>query len=276
MTRLTRTQKRVTYALLLALAALFVIPFFWVGLCSLKSAQQIYLPPPNWWPKPVVWQNYRDIFLRLPFGLFFRNSFLIAVTATIGQLLSSSLVAYSFARIRFRGREFFFVLLLATMMVPPQVTMIPMFLMFREIGWTDSFLPLIVPQFFGGAFNVFLLRQFFRSIPYELDEAALIDGCSKFGVYWRIVLPLSKPALIVVAIFTFLWHWKDLMGPLIYLDSMNKRTIALGLAYLRNPYETGWHLIMAASVAALIPVLILFFIGQKYILEGITLAGVKR
>ena len=225
------------------------------------------------WP---WWRNYHEVFRRLDFALFFRNSFIICILATLGQLLSSSLVAFGFARVRFFGRDALFVLVLATMMIPYQVTMIPLFLLFREIGWVDSFLPLIVPQFFGAAFNIFLLRQFFRTIPYELDEAAVIDGCSRFGVYWRILLPLSKPAMVVVAIFTFLWHWRDLMGPLIYLDSLSKRTVALGIAYFRSPYETGMHLIMAAAIAALIPVVALFFIGQKYILKGITLAGVRK
>jgi ABC-type glycerol-3-phosphate transport system permease component len=262
--------------MLLALCVVFLLPFAWVALCSLKGKGQIYLPPPNWLPDPVMWSNYREIFDRLDFALFFRNTFLICILSTFGQLLSSSLVAYAFARIRFAGREALFILVLATMMIPYQVTMIPVYLLFREIGWVDSFLPLIVPQFFGGAFNIFLLRQFFRTIPYELDEAAFIDGCSKFDVYWRIILPLSKPGLTVVAIFTFLWHWQDLIGPLIYLDSLSKRTVALGLAYFRNPYEIGMHLIMAAAVVALVPVVVLFLIGQKHILEGISLTTITR
>ncbi len=291
--RYTRTQRVVALLLLAAVCAVFLGPFVWAGLSSLKTKTEVYTMPPRWdsaktfranaqaiWravvPQKFAWSNYREIFKRLDFALFFRNSFFICILATFGQLLSSSLVAFGFARIRFWGRDALFILVLATMMIPYQVTMIPLFLLFREVGWVDSFLPLIVPQFFGGAFNIFLLRQFFRTIPHELDEAAAIDGCTKFGLYWRIILPLAKPALMVVAIFTFLWHWRDLMGPLIYLDSLSKRTVALGIAYFHSPYETGMHLIMAAAMAALAPVVVLFFIGQKYILEGITLAGVRK
>jgi len=221
-------------------------------------------------------RNYWEAFTRLPFLTFFRNSFLICGLGVIGQLLSSSLVAYGFARIRFRGRNAWFVILLATMMIPAQVTMIPMFIGFKTIGWVDSFLPLVVPQFFAGAFNVFLLRQFFLTIPRELDEAAEIDGCSKFGIWWRIILPLSKPALIVVSLFTFVWLWKDLLGPLIYIDSIENRTVALGLEYFRNPHEVNGHLMMAASVTSLVPVAALFFLVQKYIVGGLALTGLKR
>ena len=291
--RQSRLQRTIAWLLLVAVCVVLLLPFVWAALCSLKTKTEVYTLPPKWdssltagenlrairqavVPSPPAWENYREIFRRLDFALFFRNSFFIAILATIGQLISSSLVAFGFARIRFWGRDALFLLVLATMMIPYQVTMIPLFLIFREIGWVDSFLPLIVPQFFGAAFNIFLLRQFFRTIPYELDEAAALDGCSRFGVYWRMVLPLSKPALVVVAIFTFLWHWRDLMGPLIYLDSLSKRTVALGIAYFKTPYETGMHLIMAAAIAALVPVVVLFFVGQKYILEGITLAGVRK
>jgi len=222
------------------------------------------------------WGNYGEALTRLPFVIFFRNSFLICGLSVVGQLLSSSLVAYGFARIHFRGRNVWFVILLATMMIPAQVTMIPMFIGFKAIGWIDSLLPLIVPQFFAGAFNVFLLRQFFLGIPRELDEAAEIDGCSSLGIWWRIILPLSKPALIVVGMFTFVWMWKDLLGPLIYIDSLDKRTVALGLEFFRNPHEVNEHLLMAASITSLVPVALLFFLVQKYIVGGIALTGLKR
>jgi ABC-type glycerol-3-phosphate transport system permease component len=158
-------------------------------------------------------------------------------------------------------------------MIPGEVTMIPLFILFRQIGWTNSFLPLIVPQFFGSAFNIFLLRQFFMTIPREMDEAAMIDGCSRFAVWWRIILPLSTPALVVTGIFTFLWNWKDLIGPLIYLDSVENRTLALGLSYLIDPTTHIPHVIFAASAIALVPVIVLFFIGQRYITKGITLSA---
>ena len=222
------------------------------------------------------WRNYTEALTRLPFLLFFRNSFFVCIMATLGQLISASMAAYAFARLQFRGRDFWFVVLLATMMIPAEVTLIPMFLGYKTIGWVDSFLPLIVPQFCAGAFNVFLLRQFFLTIPRELDEAAAMDGASHFTVYWRVILPLSKPALIVVGVFTFVWFWKDLMGPLIYLDSMDKRTVALGLEYFRNPHEPNSHLMMAAAAVAMAPVAILFLVSQRYILKGIALTGIKR
>jgi len=271
------------YALLLMLCALVLVPFAWMVTGSLKSATQIredpvaLLPKPELKPQDWAWRNYRDAWsyerrLRLGMGQYFLNSLFIATTAVLAQLISSSLVAYGFARVRFRGREVWFLLLLATMMIPGEVTMIPMFIIFRKIGWTNSFLPLVVPQFFGSAFNIFLLRQFFMTIPRELDEAAMLDGCSRLGVYWRIILPLSAPALIVTGIFTFLWNWKDLLGPLIYLDSLQNRTVALGLSYLLTPTQDKPGLIFAAAVMALVPVVILFFIGQRYITRGITLS----
>lgn len=222
------------------------------------------------------WQNYISALTTVPFGTFFRNSFFIAICATVGQLLSSSLAGFAFARIRFKGREFFFVILLCTMMVPGQVLMVLCYIGFRTAGWVDSFLPLIVPQFFAGAFNTFLLRQFFLTIPRELDEAAEIDGCGKFGVYWRIILPLSKPALVVVGVFTFLWHWKDLMGPLLYLDSRAKHTVTLGLEYMRNPHELNAHVLMSASACVMLPTVILFIVAQRYLVGGIALTGLKR
>ena len=222
------------------------------------------------------WRNYVEALTRYPFGVYFRNTLFLCVMVTIGQLLSSSLAAYAFARLRFPGRDFWFMTLLATMMIPASVTLIPMFIGYKTIGWVDSFLPLIVPQFCAGAFNVFLLRQFFLTLPRELDEAARVDGASHFAIYWRIVLPLSKPALIVVGVFTFVWCWKDLMGPLIYLDSADKRTIALGLEYLRNPHRNNAHLIMAAATVALLPLALIFILAQKYILKGIALTGLKR
>lgn len=272
-------KQTIIYALLLMLCAGVLAPFVWMVTGSLKTPAQIsgeeisFLPPrsPHWENYPGAWRCEPK--LRLGMGQYFLNSLLIATAAVLGQLVSSSLVAYGFARVRFRGREVWFMVLLATMMLPAEVTMIPLFIIFRRIGWTNSFLPLIVPQFFGSAFNIFLLRQFFMTIPRELDEAAMLDGCSRLGVYWRIILPLSAPALIVTGIFTFLWNWKDLLGPLIYLDALENRTVALGLSYLLTPTQNNPGLIFAAAAIALVPVLILFFIGQRYITKGITLSA---
>jgi len=269
----------VIYALLLALSAMVMVPFLWMLMGSLKTSAEItgdkvsLMPPAH-----PQWRNYREAWtyekkLHYGMGQYFLNSLLISITAVLGQLISSSLVAFGFARVRFRGREAWFLVLLATMMIPAEVTMIPLFILFRKIGWTNSFLPLIVPQFFGSAFNIFLLRQFFMTIPRELDEAAMIDGCSRLGVWWRIILPLSTPALVVTGIFTFLWNWKDLIGPLIYLDSVENRTLALGLSYLIDPTTNLPHVIFAAAAIALVPVILLFFVGQRYITKGITLSA---
>jgi multiple sugar transport system permease protein len=272
------------YFLLFMLALIFLIPFYWMLTNSLKTFQEIFSKP-TFLPPSWKWSNYPEVFKnpQLPFARYFFNTFLIAAIATFGQILSCSIVAYAFARLRFRGREFLFMVVLATMMVPFQVTMIPLYIGFRFLNehhflglrWLNSMLPIVVPQLCATAFNVFLLRQFYRTIPYELDEAAHIDGCSKFGIFWRVILPLSKPALIIVGLFTFFWNWKDLMGPLVYLNSPENTTISMGLMFLKNPKHIDWQLIMAASTISLIPVLILFFIGQKYIVRGITMTGMK-
>ena len=272
-------RQTVVYALILVLCAMVLVPFVWMVTGSGKTKEEIAGGELSLWSGKPQWKdNYHDAWwyetrLRLGMGQYFLNSLLIAMTAVLAQVFSSSLVAYGFARVRFRGREALFLLLLATMMIPGEVTMIPLFIIFRKIGWTNSFLPLIVPQFFGSAFNIFLLRQFFMTIPRELDEAAQLDGCSRFGVYWRIILPLSTPALIVTGIFTFLWNWKDLLGPLIYLDAVESRTVTLGLSYLLTPTQDEPGVIFAAATLALVPVLVLFFIGQRYITRGITLSA---
>jgi multiple sugar transport system permease protein len=271
-------RQTVVYAALLFACALVFVPILWMLTGSLKTPAQISGDTLTFTPDPVKWENYSGAWncepaLRFGMGQYFLNSLLIATAAVLGQLLSSSLVAYGFARVNFRGREAWFLVLLATMMLPAEVTMVPLFIIFRKIGWTNSFLPLIVPQFFASAFNVFLLRQFFMTIPREMDEAAMLDGCSRLGVWWRIIMPLSKPALIVTGIFTFLWSWKDLLGPLIYLDSTETRTVALGLSYLLTPTQNNPGLIFAAATMALVPVLVLFFVGQRYITKGISLSA---
>jgi multiple sugar transport system permease protein len=266
-------KQTLIYALLLLICAGVLTPFAWMVTGSVKSPAEISGETLTFLPKEAVWENYPAAWNYLPFGLYFLNSFFIAGVAVFAQILSSSLVAYGFARVRFRGREPLFLLLLATMMLPSEVTMIPLFVIFREIGWTNSFLPLIVPQFFGSAFNIFLLRQFFMTIPRELDEAASLDGCSRLRIWWDIIMPLSTPALVVTGIFTFLYNWKDLIGPLIYLDSLDNRTVALGLSYLINPTQDNSGLIFAASTMALVPVLVLFLIAQRSITKGITLSS---
>ncbi|HEY3266796.1 MAG TPA: carbohydrate ABC transporter permease [Armatimonadota bacterium] len=213
----------------------------------------------------------------MPFGLFLENTLLIVALTVLGATLSAALCAYGFARLRFRGREPLFIMLLATMMIPGQVTMIPVYIMFKQLHWINTFLPLIVPAWFGGgAFSIFLLRQFFQGIPFEMEEAARIDGCGPLSTWWRIILPLSIPALATIAIFTFMASWNDFMGPLIYINDTNKFTLALGLNLFKGQYGTDTpHLMMAATLLVLMPVLILFFVAQKQFIQGIVVSGVK-
>ncbi|MFA5292735.1 MAG: carbohydrate ABC transporter permease [Phycisphaerae bacterium] len=230
------------------------------------------------------WANYKET-MKGPeatfgekstgFAVFMRNSLFISIFAVIGQIFSSSFVAYGFSRIEFKGREFLFVLVLATMMIPMQVTLIPLFAIYKSLGWIDTFLPLIVPHFTAGAFNVFLMRQYMLTLPKELDESAEIDGCGAIRRYFYIILPNSIPVLIVVAIFTFVYTWQDVLGPLIYLDNPAYRTVTLGLEYFRSPYIDNRHLLMTGAVLAMLPVAILFIFLQKYIMSGIATTGIK-
>ncbi len=221
--------------------------------------------------------NLRQSLTMLPFRQFLWNTLIIVFFSVLGGTLSAALCGYGFARVRFRGREPLFIILLATMMIPGQVTMIPVYILFKELRWIDTFLPLIVPAWFGGgAFSIFLLRQFFRQIPYEMEEAAKIDGCSPLATWWRIVLPLSFPALATVSIFSFMGAWNDYMGPLIYINDTSKYTLALGLSLFKGQYGVDTpHLMMAATLVVLLPVLILFFFAQKHFIQGIVVSGVK-
>jgi multiple sugar transport system permease protein len=225
----------------------------------------------------VYLENFPEALTMLPFARFFLNTLIIVVLTVFGATFSAALCAYGFARLRFRGREPLFVILLATMMIPGQVTMIPIYILFKELGWINTFLPLIVPAWFGGgAFSIFLLRQFFRSIPFEMEEAARIDGSGPLATWWRIILPLSFPAMATVSIFTFMGAWNDFMGPLIYLNDTELFTLALGLSLFRGQYGVDTpHLMMAATLVVLIPILVLFFVAQKYFIQGIVVSGVK-
>jgi multiple sugar transport system permease protein len=228
----------------------------------------------------IMLENVRRFFLgqdnKGSFWLYLWNTLFITAVNVVGVLASSAVVAYAFARLRFPGRGWLFVLVLATMMVPSQVTMIPTFILFSKMGWTNTFLPLTLPAFFGGgAYNIFLLRQFFMSIPPDLDDAAKIDGCSTFGIFWRIMLPLTKPALITVAVFSVVYNWNDFMNPLIYLNDSHMFTLSLGLTQFRSLYGTQTHLMMAASTITLLPLMIIFLVGQRYFIQGIATTGLK-
>ncbi len=268
--------KTIVYMLLIISSIIILIPVFWMLSTAIKEDSEVYLFPPEWIPKKIYLSNFSRALTFLPFGRYFINTSLITFLSVIGQLISSSLVAFGFARLRARGKDLLFMLVLSTMMIPSQITMIPIFILFKLLNWVDTFKPLIVPNFFGGAFFIFLLRQFYMTIPIELDDAAKIDGCSYFGIYTKIILPLTKPALATVAIFTFMWTWNDFMGPLIYLNSREKLTLSLALSRFTGMYGmTAWNLLMAASIVVALPCFVLFFFAQKYFIQGIVITGLK-
>lgn len=273
----SRLNKTLIFIFLSVVAIIFLLPLFWMISTSLKPKEQIFVYPLIWIPDPPMWVNYLRA-LNNPsfkFLLFLRNSLYYCFMSTIGLTFSCSLVAYSFARLRWWGRNFWFIVTLATLMIPYPVTLIPRYLIFAQIGWVNSFKPLIVPDFMGNAFFIFLLRQFFMTIPMDLSDAAKIDGASDFQIYWRIMLPLARPALVTVALFTFLAVWNDFLAPLIYLTDGNKYTLAVGLAAFRGQYRTQWDLMMAASTVVTLPVVIVFFFAQKQFIQGITMTGMK-
>lgn len=282
-------QKWATFLILAFLAFLFVAPILWMLVSSLKDAQSVFenswIPPftTQGWPVPIphpqYFSNYSDAMTLVPFRTYFQNTIIVTVFSVLGSLLSSSLVAYSFARLRWPGRDFCFILVLVTMLLPGIVTFIPQFILFAKLGWVGTFLPLIVPAYFANAFYIFLLRQFFRGIPQELSEAARIDGAGELRIWAQIIMPLAKPALAAVGIFSFTGAWEDYFGPLIYVGgNPDKWTLQLGLKAFETAAGGGsplWNLIMAAGLVIMIPVLIAFFIGQKYFIEGVTLTGLK-
>ena len=274
-----RFWRTFVWTILLVGALVMFLPFLWLLSSSLKTELAIFRYPPDWIPDPIQFSNYVDAWTTRPFALYVRNTLVILLLNEIAVLVSASFCAYGFARIDFPGRNVWFAILLATVMLPGIVTMIPQFVIFSRIGWVNTILPLTVPFFFGGgAFNIFLLRQFFRTLPAELADAAYIDGASEITIYWRIMLPLAKPALATIAIFTFIGTWNDFMGPLLYLaKDPNKFTVALGLAMFRTAFagRTRWDLLMAASTMMIIPVIFVFFVAQRYFIQGIAISGLK-
>jgi len=268
--------KAVVYLAILPLAAFIIMPFAWMLGSSFKPIGSGIKFPPQFIPNPAVLTNYPYVFKTIPFFRYFLNSTIVVVGVLVGEVLSASVVGFSFARLRFPGRNFLFILLLATMMIPYPVTMVPTFIVFRLIRWVDTYLPLIVPAFAAPAFAVFLMRQFFMTINRELDDAAKVDGCNELLTLFRILMPLSMPALTTIAIFSFTANWNDFLGPLIYLSSSTKYTLALGINYLRS-FRGGGDLApqMAASVMFVTPCVILFFVAQKYFVQGIVTTGLK-
>jgi len=263
------------HVVLIALSLLFLAPVLFMISTSLKADNQIYTSNIQWIPNPPVWHNYPAALAYFPFWLYLRNTLIICVGTVIGTVFSAALPAYGFARLKWRGRNAMFILMIATIMLPSQVTLMPVFLLFRSLGWTGSFLPLIVPSFFGNAFSIFLLRQFFLGIPQELSDAARIDGCNELGILVRIILPLAKPALATVALFSFMGAWTDFQGPLIYLHDSHQYTLAIGLQSFLGRHGGEWNLLMAASTVVTLPLIAAFFFAQRTFIQGIAMTGVK-
>jgi multiple sugar transport system permease protein len=270
------------YAVLLMLSFSFILPLIWMFVSAIKTDSQVYTIPPVWLPSPALWENFWNAWTTYDFNLFAYNTLVrLAIPTTIGVTISSAFVAYGFSRIRWKGRDQLFFICLATMMVPYAVTMVPLFVIFRNLGWINTFLPLVVPAFFGSPYFIFLLRQFFMTIPVDLSEAARIDGANELQIMWRIILPLTKSALIVVALFQFMNAWNDYLGPLIYLRRTEQFVLALGLANLRATIAgTGaaplaYPYLMAVSTIVTAPILIAFFLAQRTFIEGISLTGIK-
>ncbi|GAB4431115.1 MAG: carbohydrate ABC transporter permease [Chloroflexi bacterium OHK40] len=268
-----------SHILLITVAALFALPFLWLLITSLKTRNQVFTDPLIWVPHPVMWSNYVEAVTApgFPYLRLLGNTVFYTTMSTIGMVLSSTVVAYAFARMAFRGRDTLFGLTIATMLLPSVVLLIPTYVLFRTLGWVGSYLPLIAPMWLGGAFNIFLLRQFMLGIPNDLTDAARVDGAGDLTILWRVVVPLTRSAIIVVALLHFLWTWNDFMGPLIYLDEAAEAPLVLGLYTFRGTFggQPEWHLMMAATMLAIAPIIVLFFFTQRYFIEGMTFTGLK-
>ncbi len=270
-----RGRAVLSHILLIGIGLLFAFPFYWLASTALKTDEQLFKIPPVLIPHPAVWENFPRALRSIPFARYTLNTLTICFLNVAGTLLSCSLVAYSLAKVRWRGRNWIFYSLLATMILPGQVTMIPTFTIFRWLHWIGTPLPLVVPSFFGSAFSIFLLRQFFLTIPAELSDAARIDGCSDGAIFWRIVLPLSRPALATVGLFTFISHWNEFLGPLLYLNDERTYTLSMGMQRFVSQHGAEWSLLMAAATVMTLPIILLFFFAQKTFIQGISTTGIK-
>lgn len=268
-------QRLLTYTVLIFLSLIFATPFLWLLSTSLKPPEQIFKLPPEWIPDPFTWSNYTKAVTAIPFFLYLKNTMYIAIFNVIASVISCSLVAYGFSMIRWPGRDVLFLVVVATLMIPYAVILIPTFIIFSKLGWVNTPNPLTIPALTGNAFFIFLLRQFYMSIPEDLSDAARIDGASELQIYWHIILRLSRPALAVVALFTFMWNWNDFLGPLVYLSKKETLTLAIGLYGFQSRAGTQWGPLMAAATIMVSPIIALFFVTQKTFIQGITLTGIK-
>ncbi|MFS1041531.1 carbohydrate ABC transporter permease [Enterococcus faecium] len=268
-----QTKKILSYVLMTVIGIILIIPLLWMMFTSLKPMEEIVRYPPTFFPEKIVWENYLDTIAAFPFWRYARNTLFITVLVVIGNVLSNSFIAYGFAKLDFPGKKLMFALVLSTMMIPGFVTMIPQYVLFSKIGWVGTYLPLIVPSFFGNAFNIFLMRQFYLSINNELIEAAEIDGANHLYIWSHLMLPLTKPALITIAINSFNAAWNDFLGPLLYIQDQEKYTLQIGLQVFQNQATTQWNYLMAGATLVLIPTILLFFFAQRYFIEGMDLTG---
>jgi multiple sugar transport system permease protein len=263
------------YALMTFIALIFMIPLLWMVTTSLKARPEIFAWPPTWLPEEPQWGNYVEAFTRYPLARFMLNSLILVVGNTIGELISVPIIAYGFARLKFPFKRVLFILMLSTMMIPSQIKLIPLYSIYTQLGLTGTYAPLVLPAFFGNAFFIFLMVQYIRTIPRDLDEAARMDGASTWTILYRIILPLCKPVLAVMIVFTFLWVWNDFLQPLIYLSDFNSYPISVGLAFFQGRYSVEWNMFMAATLVSILPVLILYFFAQRHLIGGIASLGLK-
>ena len=268
-------RRFLVWLLLFGFAMLFLLPFFFLFLGSFKHSSELFAVPFHWLPREWTMDNYRQVFTKIPFFRYLKNTLILVVFNIVGALVSNSLIAYGFARLRWPGRDKIFMIVIATMILPYQVTLIPVYIMFTKMGWIGTFLPLIVPGFFGNAFYIFLMRQFLVGIPRELTESARIDGANEFVIYLRLIMPISKPVLATVAIMSFMRSWNDFLGPLIFLASDKLYTLSLAASMLRSNLDPNWELLLALGALMVLPVLVLFFLLQRYFIQGITMSGIK-
>lgn len=263
------------HIVMIAIALIFMIPIIWMLSTSLKARWEIFAWPPQWIPETPHWENYTDAFTKYPMARFMLNSSFLVIANIIGELVSVPLVAYGFARLRFPGKRILFIAMLGTMMIPGHIKLIPLFVIYNRLGMIDTYWPLILPAFFGNPFFIFLMTTYMKTIPRDLDEAARIDGAGTWGILYRVILPLCKPPLTIIVVYTFLWTWNEFLHPLIYLNTFDSFPVQVGLAFFKGRYGVEWNLFMAATLVSIVPILILYFFLQKQLIGGIASVGLK-